>query len=110
MAFSTARIEAIACTVVQTPQMRWVKAQASRGSRPFRISSMPRNIVDGGPGVLHLPAVDLGLDAEMAFDAGDGIDDDVGHDRSPFFAAVCSRRSRRLGGSGGVPAVQRLAS
>ena len=46
MAFSTARIEAIAWTVVQTPQMRWVNAHASRGSRPFRISSIPRNIVE----------------------------------------------------------------
>ena len=46
IAFSTARIEAMACTVVQTPQIRWVKAQASRGSRPFRISSMPRNMVE----------------------------------------------------------------
>ena len=45
MASSTARTEAIACTVVQTPQMRWAKAQASRGSRPWRMISMPRNIV-----------------------------------------------------------------
>ncbi len=44
-AFSTARTEAIACTVVQTPQKRWVKSQASRGSRPSRIFSMPRHIV-----------------------------------------------------------------
>ncbi len=46
IAFSTARMDAIAWTVVQTPQMRCVKAQASRGSLPFRISSMPRNIVE----------------------------------------------------------------
>jgi hypothetical protein len=46
IAFSTARIEAMACTVVQTPQIRWANAHASRGSRPFRISSIPRNIVD----------------------------------------------------------------
>src|SRR4030095_7216339 len=43
-AFSTARTEAIACTVVQTPQNRCVKSHASRGSRPCRIRSMPRNI------------------------------------------------------------------
>src|SRR5208337_457784 len=44
MAFSTARTEAMACTVVQTPQMRWVNSHASRGSRPRRMSSMPRQI------------------------------------------------------------------
>src|SRR6185369_13669637 len=43
-AFSTARTEAMACTVVQTPQNRCVKSQASRGSRPCRMRSMPRNI------------------------------------------------------------------
>ena len=29
---------------MQTPQNRCVKSHASRGSRPFRISSIPRNI------------------------------------------------------------------
>src|SRR5436190_1856842 len=43
-AFSTARTDAIACTVVHTPQNRCVKSQASRGSRPCRMRSMPRNI------------------------------------------------------------------
>src|SRR3546814_17712265 len=43
-AFSTARTEATACTVVHTPQMRCANTHASRGSRPFRISSMPRHI------------------------------------------------------------------
>src|SRR3954465_3691208 len=43
-AFSTARTEAIACTVVHTPQNRCVNSHASRGSRPCRIRSMPRNI------------------------------------------------------------------
>src|ERR1051325_2966562 len=43
-AFSTARTDVIACTVVHTPQNRWVDSQASRGSRPTRIRSMPRNI------------------------------------------------------------------
>ena len=37
--------EASAWTMVQTPQMRCAQIQASRGSRPCRISSMPRNIV-----------------------------------------------------------------
>jgi hypothetical protein len=31
--------------VVQTPQMRWAKTQASRGSRPTRMFSMPRHMV-----------------------------------------------------------------
>src|SRR3990167_3950650 len=44
-AFSTARHEATACTTVQTPQIRWVKAQASRGSRPVSTCSIPRNWV-----------------------------------------------------------------
>src|SRR6186997_1671956 len=43
-AFSTARTEAMACTVVQTPQNRCVKSHAARGSRPCRMRSMPRNI------------------------------------------------------------------
>ena len=43
-AFSTVLTDAIAWTVVQTPQKRWVKSHASRGSRPFRIVSIPRNI------------------------------------------------------------------
>jgi hypothetical protein len=44
-ASSTARTEAMACTRVHTPQMRWAKAQASRGSRPRRMTSMPRTMV-----------------------------------------------------------------
>src|SRR6476646_8608006 len=43
-AFSTARTEAMACTVVHTPQNRCVNSHASRGSRPCRMRSMPRNI------------------------------------------------------------------
>src|SRR6185369_10863321 len=42
---STERTLAMACTVVQTPQKRWVNSQASRGSRPRRIFSMPRHMV-----------------------------------------------------------------
>ncbi len=45
-ASSTARQEATAWTTVQTPQIRWVKAQASRGSRPSMMISMPRNWVE----------------------------------------------------------------
>ena len=44
-AFSTERTEAIACTVVHTPQMRCVNTHASRGSRPCRIVSIPRHMV-----------------------------------------------------------------
>ena len=44
-ASSTARTEVSAWVPVQTPQIRSVKAQASRGSRSFRITSMPRHIV-----------------------------------------------------------------
>ena len=55
IAFSTARIDAMAWTVVQTPQMRCVNAHASRGSRPFRMISMPRNIVDEDQASLTLP-------------------------------------------------------
>ncbi len=45
MASSTARTLASACTPVHTPQIRSVKAQASRGSRPLRMSSRPRHMV-----------------------------------------------------------------
>ena len=45
-ASSTARQEATAWTTVQTPQIRWVKAQASRGSRPCMMISIPRNWVE----------------------------------------------------------------
>ena len=44
-AFSTARTDAIACTVVHTPQNLCANSHASRGSRPCRIVSIPRNIV-----------------------------------------------------------------
>ncbi len=54
-AFSTARTEAIACTVVHTPQMRCVNTQASRGSRPLRIISIPRNMVEDDHASLTAP-------------------------------------------------------
>jgi hypothetical protein len=75
-ASSTARTEASACTVVHTPQTRSVKAQASRGSRPFRMISKPRTMVPASrrppPSVL-----DLDLDAQVPLDAGDRIDDNA---------------------------------
>ena len=55
-AFSTARTEAMACTVVQTPQIRWVKIQASRGSRSLRMSSMPRHIWPDDQALVTLPS------------------------------------------------------
>src|SRR4029453_2307007 len=54
-AFSTARTDAIACTVVQTPQKRWVNSHASRGSRPCRIRSMARNIWPDDPPLRTTP-------------------------------------------------------
>src|SRR4051812_8003682 len=44
-ASSTARTDVSAWVPVQTPQIRSVNAQASRGSRPRRITSIPRHIV-----------------------------------------------------------------
>jgi hypothetical protein len=44
-AASTALTDVCAWTVVHTPQMRCAQIHASRGSRPCRISSMPRNMV-----------------------------------------------------------------
>ena len=44
-ASSTALTEARAWTVVHTPQIRCAQIHASRGSRPRRINSIPRNIV-----------------------------------------------------------------
>ena len=70
-ASSTARTDAIACTVVHTPQMRWAQIHASRGSLPSTIFSMPRNIVPDAHASVTLPPVDLGLDAQVPLDAGD---------------------------------------
>ena len=55
IAFSTARTDAMACTVVQTPQIRWAQIQASRGSLPSRIVSIPRNIVAAAHASVTLP-------------------------------------------------------
>ena len=87
IAFSTARTEAMACTVVQTPQMRWAKAQASRGIAALEDDLDAAEHRGRRPGVLDLAAVDLGLDAQVPLDAGDGIDDDVSHGRLPSASA-----------------------
>ena len=77
-AFSTVRTEVSACVPVHTPQMRWVKAQASRGSRPFRISSMPRHIVPVETALrMTFLLVDVHFHAQMALDARDRIDHDA---------------------------------
>ena len=101
IAFSTARIDAIACTVVHTPQIRCVKAHASRGSRPCKIISIPRNIVDDDQASRDDAAVDFGLDSEMPLDAGDGIDDDASHHWTPFGSV--------FGGIGSTLSPDRLA-
>ena len=65
------------CTSVQTPQMRWAKAQASRGSRPRRMISMPRTMVpEYRPGDAAVASV-CDLDAQVPLDAGDGVNDDA---------------------------------
>ena len=55
IASSTARTEAIACTVVHTPQIRCAQIHASRGSLPSTIFSIPRNIVPDAHASLTLP-------------------------------------------------------
>src|SRR3989344_6563977 len=45
----------MACTVCATPQMRCVKIRASRGSRPCRISSIPRHICPEDQALTTLP-------------------------------------------------------
>src|SRR5450759_84053 len=57
-ASSTARQLAMACTAVQTPQMRCVNAHASRGSRPCMMISMPRNCVDDAHALAIFPFSD----------------------------------------------------
>jgi hypothetical protein len=88
MAFSTARIDAMAWTVVQTP------ANALR-ERP-RIPRVPslENDLDpaehrrGGPGVLDGATINLGLDPQVAFDAGNRIDDNTRHDQDSLLFGV----------------------
>src|SRR5450759_2529685 len=57
-ASSTARQLATAWTAVHTPQIRWVKAHASRGSRPCMMISMPRNCVDDAHALAIFPFSD----------------------------------------------------
>jgi hypothetical protein len=54
-AFSTERTEASAWTDVQTPQKRWTNSHASRGSRPWSITSKPRHIWPDDHALLTLP-------------------------------------------------------
>ncbi len=54
-AFSTARTDAMAWTVVHTPQKRCVMAHASRGSRPSSTTSSPRHIWPEAQAFLTLP-------------------------------------------------------
>ena len=56
---------------VQTPQMRWVNAHASRGSRPCMMISMPRNCVDVAQAFGDRPVLRLRLDPEVPLDPGD---------------------------------------
>src|ERR1035438_8366456 len=65
---------------VQTPQIRSVNAQASRGSRPLRMTSRPRHIVP--------------VDTQVPLDPGNRIDDDplariVQLEALSFVAHVC---------------------
>ena len=84
IAFSTARIDAIACTVVQTPQMRCVNAQASRGIASLQDELDPAEHRRGRPRVLDDAAIDFGLDPKVPLDARDRIDDDAAHSGAPF--------------------------
>ena len=83
-ASSTARTEAMAWTVVQTPQKRCAKTQPSRGSRPLqnRLDAAPHGAAR--PCLLHAAAVDLDVDAQVTFDASYRVDSDAGHGVSPF--------------------------
>ena len=93
-ASSTARQDATAWTTVQTPQIRWVKAQASRGSRPCMTISMPRNWVEVAHALADPAVLGLGLDPEVTLDPGDGIDDDLGlsHGLAPSGVTARGRR------------------
>src|SRR6266545_32935 len=55
-ACSTERMEEMACTVVQTPQKRWAKDHASWGSRPLRMTSIPRHIWAEDQALVTLPS------------------------------------------------------
>jgi hypothetical protein len=77
-ASSTARTEVSAWVPVQTPQMRWVKAQASRGSRPLRMTSSPRHMVPVDTALrMMFSSSTFTSHPMMAFDPRDRIDDDA---------------------------------
>src|SRR3569833_3504206 len=54
-ASSTERTEVMPCTRAQTPQILCANAQASRGSRPRRMISMPRTMVPAEYALVILP-------------------------------------------------------
>ena len=70
-ASSTARTDAMAWTVVQTPQKRCVKIQASRGiaAQQDGLDAAPHAAEDQA--LVDLAALDLDVDAQVPFDAGD---------------------------------------
>ena len=87
----------MAWTMVQTPQMRCAQIQASRGIAALQNHLDAAEHGAGTPGVGYLSAIEIGFDAEVAFNAGDGIDNDACHVSSPFQTAGA-------GGSVGLPA------
>ena len=90
-ASSTALTEASAWTIVQTPQIRCAQIHASRGSRPRKISSIPRNIVPELQASAIIAAFDLRFDAKMPFNSRHGIDHNPRHG-----FLLCSARLRRF--------------
>ena len=96
-ASSTVRTEASACTVVQTPQ-----ARSAEGPGVARVAALEDHLEAadhgaGAVGVDDLAVLDLDLDAEVPFDAGDRVDDDaVGHVTSLPCAAGSSATSSLL--------------
>ena len=83
-AFSTARTRGRGHAAgAAVPQMRWASSQASRGSRPRRMSSDAAEHRRRAPRVAHDAAMTLGLDPQVAADAGDRIDHDPGHVSAP---------------------------
>ncbi|XPE53649.1 hypothetical protein ACNKHX_18420 [Shigella flexneri] len=58
---------------VHTPQMRCTIIQASRGSLPLTISSIPRHMVPDDQALVTTPAFDFTVDTQVTLDAGDGV-------------------------------------
>ena len=61
---------------VQTPQVRATKCWASRGSRPWSMISMPRNIVPELQAFVTLPPATSTSTLRLAFDTGYRVDCD----------------------------------